>query len=135
VNWTPAVRFNQCYLSVYESKENFVFLTKETYWLLGRPKRVMAFPMGKAICLSPARKYGEKVFFNSTGQPYFILSGAGAVIGPGQRAYYSHDEEDRNCDEDIDRKWHRVRRRYFYFRVSSRVPATPNASPNKPATR
>lgn len=135
MSWVPAIRFDRCYLSVYEGKEDLVFLTKEAYWMLGMTKRLMVFPIGKTICLSPAWKYGEKVLFNSTGQPYFVSPDAGVAIGPGQRAYYLYDEEDRNCDEDIDRRWHHAKRRYFYFRVSNKVPTVPNIKPNKPATR
>jgi len=129
VKWAPAVRFEQCYLSVYPGKESSVYLTRETYALLGRPKKIAVFPMGRTVAFSPANKYGVEVSFNVNKQPFIVHHEAAKAIGPGGRANYSYDEEDR----DILRGG--GTRRYFYFRVSSNVPATPKAKPKTPAKR
>lgn len=129
MTWRPAVDFARCYLSVYPGKEGLVYLTREAYSILGRPKRVAVFPMGKTVCLSPAQKYGEKVLFSANGQPFVVHRGAAEAIGPGGRANYSYDEE----GYDFLRRG--GTRRYFYFRVSKSVPATPKARPKTPAKR
>ncbi len=127
MTWKPAVEFGKCYLSVYKDKKHFVYMTKETYALLGKPKRIMVFPIGRTIAFSPAKKHGAEVMFNVNGQPFVVHQEASAAIGTGGRAYYAYDEED--YDED----WNK--RRYFYFRVSSSAPATPRARPKNQATR
>lgn len=127
--WAPAVRFDQCYLSVYPGKENAVYLTRETYALMGRPKNVAVFPMGKTVVLSPASKYGVRVSFSTNGQPFIVHPEAAEAIGTGNRSFYAYDEE------DVDLVGKSRKRRYFYFRVNSNVPATPKARPKTPARR
>jgi hypothetical protein len=129
MKWAPAIDFGKCYLSVYPGKEGSVYLTRETYMLLGRPKKIAVFPMGKTVCFSPANKYGVEVMFSANKQPFVIHPEAARTIGPGNRATFSYDEEDR----DILRGG--GTRRYFYFRVNNNVPATPRAKPKTPAKR
>ena len=106
-SWKPAVQFDRCFLSVYRGRK--VYMTVEAYNMMGRPKKVVVFIMGRTVCLSPARVHGTDVKFTQSGQPFIFHNEASKAIGPGSRAFYSHDE----VDYDLDR---RSKRRYFYFK-------------------
>lgn len=109
MRWKPAVSFDKCYLSVYPGKNKLVYLTREVYALMGRPRKLVVHPIGSKVVLSPSRKYGTDVMFGVGGQPYIVCPEASRIIGPGNRAYYSYDEE------DYDERW--IKRHYFYFCV------------------
>lgn len=126
LSWRPAIEFDKCYLMTYPGK-GVVYITQEAYRLMGRPKKLVVFPMGKTICLSPAKTYGTEVLFNSSGQPYIVHPEARKAIKPGLRAYYAYDEEDYDFIRGGGT------RRYFYFRVSNNVPAAPKKKPAAPA--
>lgn len=140
--WRPAVAFEQCYLSVYHGKDKLVYLTREAYYLMGKPRRIMVFPAGKSIALSPALKYGSEVKF-ADGQPFISSPEASRIIGPGNRAYYSYDEFDYDYYSDYkgkypyvgrNRKNRKRNRWYFYFRVNRSAAAAPATRPANPAT-
>jgi len=131
-SWKPAISFDRCYLSVYPGKEGKVYITRELYWLMNRPRKINAVVMGDRIALSAGVKYGYDVVFRKGKQPYIISSEISKAIGPGNRAYYSYDEEEAGF---YDKKWKRYRkRRYYYFRVRRRVTPAPSRKPNPPAT-
>jgi len=135
MKWAPAVRFEECYLSVYSSKEKYVYLSKEIFLLLNSPKRIMVSLIGKTIVFSPARKYGVKVLFNINGQPFIVHKEANEAISSlGNRAYYLYDEEDYDYSDQYG-KYPRQKRRYFYFRVNNNVPVMPATRPKTPAKR
>jgi len=124
INWKPAIDFDECYLAVYSGKGTCVYISREAYELLGRPRKVVVSLKGDTISLSPARKHGTDVHFNRTKQPYIIHRLAGRAIGPGNKAYFDYDE--RRRDEK------RRLRYFFYFLVRSTNPA-PTMSPAAPA--
>lgn len=132
MKWRPVVSFDKCYLSVYPGKEGKVYFTREMYWLMGKPKKVNVTVIGDKIVLSAGVKYGYDIVFRRGKQPYIVSQEVSKVIGPGNRAYYSYDEEDYGF---YDNKWKKYRkRRYFYFRVNRRVIPDPSRKPNPPAT-
>lgn len=122
--WEPAIDFRKCYLAVYPGKTTCVFLSRETYVMMGRPKKVIVSLIGDTIALSPALKYGNEVKLNPAGQPYIVCPALGSFIGPDGRALFDYDEQ----------IW---RWRWFYFRCasSSRRPVPPNKSPMMPRAR
>lgn len=125
----PSISFDQCYLSVYESKAGLVYMTKELYSLMGRPARILFTLMGRTVVLSPARKYGLEVAFNTNGQPFVHSLELSKAIGPGHKAYYSYDES------DYDIYGRGGKRTYFYFRISSDVVIIPKPKPIPPDSR
>jgi len=129
-DYRPAISFDRCYLSVYPGKSGKVYLTRELYWLMGRPRKVNAMVIGDRIILSAGVKYGYDVVFMKGKQPYIVSPEVSKAIGPGNRAYYSYDEEDYGF---YDNKWKQYRkRRYYYFRVKRSVMPAPNRKPSPP---
>lgn len=107
--WKPAVEFDRCYLSVYRSRLSRVYLSREAYWLMGRPKFVAAKIQGDVVALSPAGQgAGLPVRFTPAGQPYVVCRELGKAIGPDNRAVYDYDEQVRERG--------RFGARVFYFK-------------------
>jgi hypothetical protein len=117
-DWTPAVDFTRCYLSAYEGgKTSCVFISREAYWLMGKPKRLVVM-VGDVIALSPAVKYGVPVKVDHTGQPYVVHKGLWRRIGPGNRVVYDYDETRQYSTRryEIVKLHYTPRRTWFYFR-------------------
>jgi hypothetical protein len=108
--WRPAIEFDRCYLSVYCDRPNRVYLSREAYWLMGRPKLVRALVQGGVVALSPSdpARGGLPVRFNPAWQPYVVCRELGEAIGPGNRAVYDYDEQVRERG--------RFGARLFYFK-------------------
>ncbi len=98
--WRPAIDFAACYLSVYPSKTTWVFLSREAYWMMGRPKGVAVSVGGGRVALYRWSKKETAVRFSSSGQPYIVCPRLAAAIGAGGRAVFDYCERGR-----------------FYFRV------------------
>lgn len=109
MTWRPAVEFDKCYLSVYHDHPARVYLSREAYWLMGRPKWIRVSLDRGTMALSPssADRGGLPVQLNPAGQPYIVHRELGACIGPGGRAVYDYDEQVRVCG--------RFGARLFYF--------------------
>lgn len=114
--WRPAVDFGKCYLSVSHDRLSRVYLSREVYWLMGRPKWVNVEVGENTVAISPsdAQRGGLPIKLNPAGQPYIVHHLLGSRIGPGNRVLFDYDEQVR------DARGRFAGPRKFYFSLKKR---------------
>ncbi|MGB9887906.1 MAG: hypothetical protein ACPLRW_13075 [Moorellales bacterium] len=112
--WKPAVDFNKCYLSVCKDLPYRVYLSRELYWLMGRPKFVRWWAEEGTVVVSVPYRPGKDILpirISSSGQPYVTSRNLGELIGLGNKLYYDYDERIRGPGGKFGP-------RVFYFRTA-----------------